>query len=488
MISALTIAGSDPSGGAGIQQDLRVFQALGVAGLSAITAITVQNSQGVRSVHPVSADVLAAQIEAVMEDATDLRAVKIGMLGGAEQVRVVAHMIRRFRPPNVVLDPVLTSSGGVPLLDDAGRKALISELLPLCDLVTPNTPETAILSGLPRVTTDEQVFQAGRILLNAGGKAVLVKGGHRDSRANDYLFTATTPEPVEFYGQIVDTVDTHGTGCFLASAVAGYLALGDPLVLAVNRAKYLLENGLRAPIIAGRGTGYPDARTGIFGQRRSHRSRLSKLRGLYVLTDPDVRSERSLVEIAQSAFAGGASTVQLRNKNVPTPVLIAQAKQIQEIARTSDGLFIVNDRVDVALASRADGVHLGPDDIDPRTARRLLGPDKIIGVSVSSVEEAARLAPYASYIAVGAIFGSATKSDAGEAIGIDRIGEIRVAFPKHPLVAIGGINLGNIDAVIAAGADAVAVISAVVCAPDMTAATRELCSHFPAVNPPVEEQ
>ena len=169
--------------------------------------------------------------------------------------------------------------------------------------------------------------------------------------------------------------------------------------------------------------------------------------------------------------------------------MIETAGVLKELCHEAGALFIVNDRVDVALACDADGVHLGPDDMDAMDASRLLIRDrKFVGVSVGTVAEAKRLAPFATYLAVGAIFGSSTKDDAGDAVGVDRIREIKAAFPDKPLVAIGGINLGNIDAVIAAGADAVAVISAVVCAPDMTAATRELCSHFPAVNPPVEEQ
>src|ERR1043166_4044345 len=132
---ALTIAGSDPSGGAGIQADLRVFSALGVAGLSAITALTVQNSQGVDSVHPVSPELLESQLESIFID-TGVQAVKIGMLGIAEHVRVVAAILRENRPPNVILDPVIQSSNGVFLLDEEGRRALLDELLPLCDLVT----------------------------------------------------------------------------------------------------------------------------------------------------------------------------------------------------------------------------------------------------------------------------------------------------------------------------------------------------------------
>jgi len=142
----LTIAGSDPSGGAGIQSDLRTFAALGVIGVSVITALTVQNSLGVQSVFPVPADVLAAQLEAIFSD-TNVAAVKIGMLGGADQVGVVAAALRKYKPPHIVLDPVLASSGGVALLDVDGQKLLLTELLPLCELVTPNVPELGHLAG-----------------------------------------------------------------------------------------------------------------------------------------------------------------------------------------------------------------------------------------------------------------------------------------------------------------------------------------------------
>ena len=174
--NVLTIAGSDPSGGAGIQADLSVFCALVATGHSAITGTTVQNSLGVRSVYPIPADNLYGQIEAVLED-TDVAAVKIGMLCGADQVRVVAEALRRFRPANVVLDPVLASTGGYPLLDAAGLAALLTDLLPLCDLVTPNIPELQTMTGMP-VGDERERTLAAKLLLDRGAKSVLIKGGH----------------------------------------------------------------------------------------------------------------------------------------------------------------------------------------------------------------------------------------------------------------------------------------------------------------------
>lgn len=459
----LTIAGTDPSGGAGIQSDLRTFAALGVVGVSVITALTVQNSQGVQSVHPVDADLVAAQLNALLEDA-QVDAVKIGMLGGAAQMRVVADALRRFRPPNVVLDPVLASTGGVPLLDDAGRRALLEELLPLCDLVTPNLSEAEALGTLH-------------------APAVLIKGGHLSGDPVDRL-TFADGSVVEFPGRRIDTPHTHGTGCLLSSTIAALLARGTELPEAVGQAKSMLTAALREPVMVGQGRGYPELKIGVQYLRNSVRPKnqqLALLRtGLYFVTDPDLRSDRSLEEQVQAALAGGAKIVQLRDKHLSTPKLIALAKRLNQLARAANALFIINDRVDVALASEADGMHLGPDDMRPEDARRLLGREKLIGVSGSTVEEAEQAAPYASYLGVGAIFGSQTKNDAGEPVGVERIREIKSAFPHLPLVAIGGINADNIAEVAAAGADAAAVVSAVVCALDMEAATRELVQKFTA--------
>lgn len=478
---ALTIAGSDPSGGAGIQADLRTFAALGVVGVSVITALTVQNSLGVQSVHPVPADMLAAQLDAILSDMR-VNAVKIGMLGGAAQVLAVAAALRQYALPNVVLDPVLASTGGVPLLDDEGRAALLMELMPLCDLITPNLAEANILTMMP-VDSLKTMQAAGERLVSLGVKAALVKGGHLPDESNDLLVDNEGHRQI-YADRRVDTAHTHGTGCFLSSAIAAHLAKHFPVDQAVKQSKNLLTRALLSPVALGNGRGYPDVlasvRTNGSARMRTHMERIGLLQGLYVLTDPNLRPDRSAEDTMQAALAGGASIVQLRDKHLLTPQLVALVQRLGTIAREAKSLFIVNDRVDVALASGADGVHLGPDDMTPADARRLLGPDKLVGISVATVGEAKAAAPYASYFGVGAIFGSKTKLDAGEPIGVERIREIKAAFPDIPIVAIGGINADNIGEVAGAGADAAAVVSAVVAAPDMEAATRELVARFEA--------
>ncbi len=481
--TALTIAGSDPSGGAGIQSDLRTFSAFGVAGLSVITALTVQNSLGVQAVHPVKADVLAAQLSAVLED-TQPGAVKIGMLGGADQVQVVVDALRRFRPPNIVLDPIFASSGGVSLLDAVGRQLLVMELMPLCDLVTPNLAEAALLVGFP-VHDLETMRAAAKRLLELGAQAVLVKGGHLLNAPQDLLLHENGSS-VEYLRQRVPTPHSHGTGCLLSSAIAAGLACGKELNQAVHSAKSAVTEALAHPIILGKGRGYPDVgealrvieamRVAVSG--RSHTERMALFHGLYVLTDPNLRPNRSAEQVVTAALAGGARIIQVRDKALPTPEIVSIARQLRKRVQAAGGLFIVNDRVDVALASEADGVHLGPDDLSPADTRRLLGPDKLIGVSTGTLAEAEAAAPYASYFGVGAVFGTRTKSDAGDPIGVERIREIKAAFSSVPIVAIGGITADNIAEVSQAGAEAAAVVSAVVGASDIEAATRDLITLF----------
>lgn len=468
--SVLTVAGFDPSGGAGVQADLRVFASLGAAGLSVATALTVQDTRGVRAVHPVDAAVIDAQLDGLFADAS-IAAVKIGMLGGAAQARSVARALNLHKPMRVILDPVLASTGGFSLLDVPGREVLLHELLPLCDLVTPNLSEAAALTGLS-VCDESSMTQAGEKLLRAGAKAVLIKGGHLSDAPTDVLFRPGKP-PLAFAGARVATAHTHGTGCLLSSAIAAFLALGRDLEDSVREAKELVARALKTPVVAGSGRGYP-------GVASAHARRLGRLEGLYVLTDPSPLPGRDPETLVRAALAGGARVIQLRDKTLSTPDLVRLAIKLNGIAREHDALFIINDRVDVVLASDADGVHLGPDDMLPEDARRLLGADRLIGVSAGTVEEARRAAPHASYLGVGAIFATATKSDAGAPVGLGRLREIAAARPGVPLVAIGGIDESNIADALRAGAAAAAVVSAVSRAADMKEAAKRLADGFKA--------
>jgi hydroxymethylpyrimidine/phosphomethylpyrimidine kinase len=252
MHTALTIAGSDSGGGAGIQADLKTFAAHRIYGTSAITAVTAQNTCGVRSWQALAPALVREQIEAVVED-IGCDAVKIGMLATAEIVSAVASAIRALKLSNLVLDPVMVAKGGDRLLHEEAVTAIRGSLLPLVDVVTPNVPEAEVLAGIP-VRTREDMYEAGQRILAMGPGVVLVKGGHLDGPESVDV-AVTTLGTFELRGRRIDTVHTHGTGCTLSSAIAANLALGKPSREALARAREYLEGAIMHAPRIGQGHG-----------------------------------------------------------------------------------------------------------------------------------------------------------------------------------------------------------------------------------------
>ncbi len=251
----LSIAGSDSSGGAGIQADLKTIEACGGWGATAITALTAQNTLELRQVSVVDAAVVRAQIEAVLDD-LDVLAIKTGMLGTASVVREVARVLGEVRARPFVCDPVLGSSSGTVLLDEHGISALLETLVPVATLVTPNVAEAEVLTGL-RVLTLEDAHRAGEKLLALGAAAALVTGGHLEgAQVVDVLVERAGA--TRFAAPRIPTTTTHGTGCTLSAAIATYLAHGLPLGEAVGRAKRFVADALRHGFAPGRGAGAVD--------------------------------------------------------------------------------------------------------------------------------------------------------------------------------------------------------------------------------------
>ncbi|TLG79392.1 bifunctional hydroxymethylpyrimidine kinase/phosphomethylpyrimidine kinase [Methylocystis sp. B8] len=239
----LSIAGSDPSGGAGVQADLKTFSAFGCYGMAAITALTAQNTRGVTAAYPVAPDIVAAQMDAVLSDIPP-DAIKIGMVATPDIAHAVAEAFSRYEARNIVLDPVLVPTEGVTLASAGLERALVDTLLPLARLVTPNLHEASALTQTPLAKTpDEMAAQAG-LLCEAGARAVLVKGGDLEGEPIDVLFE--TGEKRIFRGRRIPTRNTHGTGCALSSAIACELAKGAPLIDAIAAAKVWLEGALEA--------------------------------------------------------------------------------------------------------------------------------------------------------------------------------------------------------------------------------------------------
>ena len=251
MRTALTIAGSDSSGGAGIQADIKTMTANGVFAMSAITALTAQNTTGVTGIMEVSPEFLEEQIDCIF---TDIRpdAVKIGMVSSSGLITAIADRLKKYHAENIVVDPVMVATSGAKLISDDAVTTLKEKLLPIADILTPNIPETEVLSGM-EVKTEEDMVSAARKISEQYQCAVLVKGEHQLNDANDLLYR--NGECRWFYGKRIDNPNTHGTGCTLSSAIASNLAKGFPMDESVERAKEYISGALGAMLDLGRGSG-----------------------------------------------------------------------------------------------------------------------------------------------------------------------------------------------------------------------------------------
>ena len=434
-VSALTIAGSDPSGGAGLQADLKTFSALGVYGAAVVTAVTVQNTVGVKYVHALPPQVVYDQIVAVMEDIRP-DAVKIGMVNDAVTLDAVVRALEEFRPKYLVVDPVMVSSS----VDDAARA-----------------------------------------IMRLGVKALLIKGGHAEGRIktdNLYLRSADGVKRIDLTADTVDTVNTHGTGCTLSSAIAAMLARGCGMEEAVRSAKLYLTEALKAgaDVTVGSGHGpvchfYDDTVMGVLGStvmrsglitvKTYNLKTLSQLQFITHFTD-----KYSYFDSAMMALEGGCRWIQLRMKDTDETELERVARLILPECRRRGAVFIIDDNVDVALRVGADGVHLGKNDMPVDEARRILGNGFIIGGTANTFEDVKRLAAQgADYIGCGPFRFTTTKKNLAPMLGVDGYRTILEQMSrlgiKLPLVAIGGITDADIPVLMAAGVTGIALSGSV---------------------------
>ena len=251
MKTALTIAGSDSSGGAGIQADIKTMTANGVYAMSAITALTAQNTTGVYGILEVTPEFLANQLDCIF---TDIRpdAVKTGMVSSSALIEVIAQKLTQYKAKNLVIDPVMVATSGAKLISDEAIETLKGKLLGLATLITPNIPEAQVLSGMD-IRTAEDMERAAKAIYEAYGCAVLCKGGHQLNDANDLLYSKE--EARWYHGRRIANPNTHGTGCTLSSAIASNLAKGYSLDEAVERAKAYISGALAAMLDLGKGSG-----------------------------------------------------------------------------------------------------------------------------------------------------------------------------------------------------------------------------------------
>lgn len=255
MNTALTIAGSDSSGGAGIQADLKTMLANHVYGMSAITALTAQNTTGVIDIMEVTPEFLAEQLDSIF---TDIRpdAVKTGMVSSSQLIEIIADKLREYEAINIVVDPVMVATSGAKLICDDAMETLKKKLLTLATVITPNIPEGEVLAGM-KITSKEDMVTAAEKISNTYGCSILLKGGHSLNDAND-LLVEPGKEPVWFVGRRIANTNTHGTGCTLSSAIASNLAKGKSLEEAVKGAKNYISGALAAGLDLGKGSGPMD--------------------------------------------------------------------------------------------------------------------------------------------------------------------------------------------------------------------------------------
>lgn len=251
MKKVLTIAGSDSGGGAGIQADLKTFSAHGVFGMSVVTAVTAQNTRRVIAIQDISPDIIGKQIDAIFED-IGADAVKIGMVSQIDSIKVIEEKLRRYKPQNIVLDPVMISKSGYALLNPEAMETLINELVPLATVITPNIPEAEKIAGM-KINTHKEMEKAARAIYSMGSKNVLVKGGHLSDDSSDILYDGKDIALLK--AERINTKNTHGTGCTLSSAIASNLALGMNVKEAVEKAKEYITTAIRHSLPIGNGAG-----------------------------------------------------------------------------------------------------------------------------------------------------------------------------------------------------------------------------------------
>lgn len=251
MHKSLTIAGSDSSGGAGIQADLKTMTALGVYGMSAITALTAQNTTGVQSIFEVTSKFLEEELDSIFTDIFP-DSVKIGMVSNADLIRVISKKLREYNAKNIVVDPVMVSTSGSKLMADGAKDTLLSELFKVADIITPNIPEAEALTGQSIKSKDDMVEAAKKIGEFFEGY-ILLKGGHSTDDADDLLYKNS--EKIWIKGERIENPNTHGTGCTLSSAIASYLAMGHDVPESVHLAKEFISGAISAKLDLGKGRG-----------------------------------------------------------------------------------------------------------------------------------------------------------------------------------------------------------------------------------------
>ncbi|KAM7251021.1 hypothetical protein ACFE04_022904 [Oxalis oulophora] len=446
----LTVAGSDSGAGAGIQADLKTCAARGVYCSTVITALTAQNTSGVQGVNITPEDFVTEQLKSVLSD-MQVDVVKTGMLPSAGIVKVLRQSLEKFPVRALVVDPVMVSTSGDILAGPSILSEFREELLPMAEIITPNLKEASALLDCQKINTVDGMRLAAKLLYKMGPRNVLVKGGDLPDSldAVDIFFDGENFH--ELRSSRIKTRNTHGTGCSLASCIAAELAKGSSMLSAVKVAKNFIETALDYSKHLSIGTGSQGPFDHLLKLKSNnlynpHRQVAFNPRQLflYAVTDSRMNKKwsRSITDAVRAAIAGGATIVQLREKDADTRDFLEAAKACLQICRPHGIPLLINDRIDIALASNADGVHVGQSDMPVRQVRTLLGPEKIIGVSCKTPAHAEQAwMDGADYIGCGGVYPTNTKEN-NITVGLDGLKTVCLNS-KLPVVAIGGIGISN---------------------------------------------
>ena len=476
-----TIAGSDCGGGAGIQADLHTFHALGTHGCSVIAALTAQNSQKVRKIEFVSADMLTAQIEALTEDMPAC-AIKLGMLGSLPSLQAITLLLKKLHVP-IIYDPVLFASAGASLHEGDVRQFLREELFPILQLLTPNIPEAEWLLGR-ELKSNADIENAAQELLALGPKAILIKGGHAKEQQNYCQdFWTDGKHSGWLTNKRLTTNHRHGSGCTLASAITACLAHGHELSDAIIIAKAYVNQGMRFSAPLGKGPGPIEHLSWPMTQEDypwlSPTSHVNEFHfptcgpeplGFYPIVET--------VEWVEKLVSNGVTTLQLRIKTQSQTFLENEIKKSIDLARKYNARLFINDHWELAIKFGAYGVHLGQEDLEKADFAAIQKAGLRLGISTHSYTEIARAhAIRPSYLAMGPIYPTQTKAMPFAPQGLEKLLRYRRTF-DYPFVAIGGINWQRMPGVWQTGVNGVAVISAITTAKNPEAEIKRWVNFF----------
>ncbi|MEJ6475802.1 thiamine phosphate synthase [Pseudoalteromonas piscicida] len=493
-----SIAGSDSGGGAGIQADIKATQSFNVHCCTVVTALTAQNSVGVEALNPISTTVIESQLTALSQD-MPATVIKIGMLANVQQIQLIAEHLTHYKatwatPPVVVYDPVAIATSGDSLTEEDTVDALKTHLLPLVDVVTPNTHETQLLTGVYLIGPDA-VKEAATKLREFGAKSVIIKGGHWDY-PKGYCIDYGLAEDTEYWlgNEKIQTPHSHGTGCSLSSVIAACIAKGYPFKDAFILGKAYINAGLKAAIRYGEGVG-PVAHTGFPVELNDYPQVIeagSWLADELEFTLPEefnfaagfasIDDPIGLYAVVESAdwvekcLAMGVDTVQLRIKDPEQANLEAEVQTAIALGQKYDAKVFINDYWQLAIKHGAYGVHLGQEDIDKANLVAIQEAGLRLGLSTHGFYEMLRAHNYRpSYLAFGAIYPTTTKDMTGQIQGLEKLTHfVPLMQSSYPTVAIGGIDLSRAQEVAATGVSSIAVVRAITEAQDPQQAVLEL--------------